>query len=302
MNFSIEQLQAFVAVYEERSFSKAAASLNKHRSTTGQVIVNLEDILAVELFERIGRTVEPTKEGKLLYHYAKIALEQSRVFDKIALSLSYGGLEEVTFAYPSVTPHRLLSSIRAKLAEDFPNLTVNFIVRNKAEIEQGMREGEIHFGLVMITKGKGIYSVDSTFLGHMEFLPFVKKGGELSKLPASDVLNALRTSRQFMLKSLSEEGFNEMLLLSAKHDEIEQLALIIKMIQDDLGWAWLPKVLTESQYITDNLQALDVDQLKNGIKFSFALWNPHSKQVIDVKSSIMSAVEEYIAHFNTLQS
>ncbi|NMO73522.1 hypothetical protein BCV02_14515 [Vibrio breoganii] len=122
------------------------------------------------------------------------------------------------------------------------------------------------------------------------------------RLPANEPLNALRTSRQFILKSLVAEGFKEKLLLSASHDEIEQLALIIKMIQDDLGWAWLPKVLTESQYITDNLQALDVDQLKNGIKFSFALWNPHSKQVIDVKSSIMSAVEDYIAHFQMIQS
>lgn len=175
MNFSIEQLLAFVTVYEERSFSKAAARLNKHRTTTGQVINNLEDVLAVELFERIGRTVEPTEDGKLLYHYAKSAIEQSRIFDNIALSLSYGGLESINFAYPSMTPHRLLSSIRAQLDQDFPNMKVNFLVRTKSQIEQGLACGDIHFGLVMIDKGKGMYSKDSTFIGHIEFLPFVKK-------------------------------------------------------------------------------------------------------------------------------
>ncbi|MEF1193146.1 LysR family transcriptional regulator, partial [Vibrio parahaemolyticus] len=68
MNFSLEQLLAFVAVYEQLSFSKAAVKLNKHRTTIGQVITNLEDLLAVTLFERVGRSVEPTEDARLLYH------------------------------------------------------------------------------------------------------------------------------------------------------------------------------------------------------------------------------------------
>lgn len=36
MNFSFEQLLAFVTVYEQLSFSKAAIKLNKHRTTIGR--------------------------------------------------------------------------------------------------------------------------------------------------------------------------------------------------------------------------------------------------------------------------
>ncbi|MDW1918453.1 LysR family transcriptional regulator, partial [Vibrio sp. Vb0349] len=57
MTFNFEQLLAFVTVYEELSFSKAAVKLNKHRTTTGQVISNLEDQLAITLFDRVGRSV-----------------------------------------------------------------------------------------------------------------------------------------------------------------------------------------------------------------------------------------------------
>ncbi|GAM59872.1 transcriptional regulators [Vibrio ishigakensis] len=124
MNFSFEQLLAFVTVYNERSFSKAAVKLNKHRTTIGQVVTNLEDQLAVSLFERIGRSVEPTEDGELLYHYAKQTIEQARTFDKVALSLSYGGLENITIAYSSVIPHRALSDIRLQLAKDFPMMRV----------------------------------------------------------------------------------------------------------------------------------------------------------------------------------
>ncbi|MET2949306.1 LysR family transcriptional regulator [Vibrio owensii] len=301
MSTSIEQLLAFVTVYEERSFSKAAAKLGKHRTTTGQVIANMEDILAVELFERIGRNVEPTEEGHLLYHYAKATIAQSETFDKIALSLAYGGLEGITFAHSSVVPHGMLATIRMQLANDFPNMKVNFLVKTKAEVEEGINNGDIHFGLVHIDHGKGMYGKDATFIGHMEFLPFVKKGSPLSQLPDDEVLNALRTTRQFVLRAFVHEGLKEKLIVSADNEEVDQLALTIKLIQCGLGWAWLPKVLSESQYVTENLQPLKPQELKHGLKFSFALWNPHSKQILEIKKSVLKAVDDYIDHIKGVQ-
>jgi DNA-binding transcriptional LysR family regulator len=302
MSFSIEQLLAFVTVYEERSFSKAAAKLNKHRTTTGQVIANLEDVLAVELFERIGRTVEPTEEGRLLYHYAKSTVDQSNIFDKIALSLSYGGLEGINFAYSSIIPHGALATIREQLAEDFPNMRVNFLVKTKEQIEEGLNNGDIHFGLVNADKGKGMYGKDATFLGHIEFLPFVKKGGALSQLSESQALSGLRTSRQFVLRAFVDEGLKEKVVVSPNNEEIDQLALVIKLVQSDLGWAWLPKVLSESEYVTENLEAIKLNELKHGLRFSISLWNPHSKQVLVIKKSITKAIDRYIEHFFHLQN
>ncbi|WP_394131728.1 LysR family transcriptional regulator [Shewanella maritima] len=302
MNFSIEQLLAFVTVYEERSFSKAAAKLNKHRTTTGQVIANLEDVLAVELFERIGRKVEPTEEGSLLYHYAKATIEQSNTFDKIALSLAYGAIEGITFAYSSVVPHGILSDIRQQLSQDFPNLRVNFVVKTKEQIEDGLESGEIQFGLVNSDKGKGMYGKDVTFIGHVEFLPFVKKGSAITKLPNSSILAALRTTRQFVLSAFIDEGLEDKVVMSANNEQVDQLALVIKLIQSDLGWAWLPKVMSESQYVTEHLEPVMFDELKHGIKLSFSLWNPHSQQILSIKKSIISAIDNYIIHFRDIQN
>lgn len=301
MSFSIEQLLAFVTVYEERSFSKAAAKLNKHRTTTGQVIANLEDVLAVNLFERIGKVVEPTEEGNLLYHYAKSTVDQSNIFDKIALSLSYGGLEGINFAYSSIVPHGALTVIREQLAKDFPYMRVNFFVKTKEQIEEGINNGDIHFGLVNVDKGKGMYGKGVTFLGHIEFLPFVKKGGALSQLPENQVLTGLRNTRQFVLRAFADEGLKEKLVVSPNNEEVDQLSLVIKMVQADLGWAWLPKVLSESEYVTENLETVKLDELKYGLRFSFSLWNPHSKQILTVKESIITAIDSYIKHFYRLQ-
>ncbi|PMH43819.1 LysR family transcriptional regulator [Vibrio sp. 10N.286.49.B3] len=301
MNFSLEQLLAFVSVYEQLSFSKAAVKLNKHRTTIGQVITNLEDQLAVKLFERIGRSVEATEDGHLLYHYAKQALEQARVFDKVALSLSYGGMENVTIAYSSILPHRILSDIRSQLAKDFPTMRVNFLVRTKSEIKKGLQSGEIHFGLVNIHESSAIHSFDASLLGHIEFVPFVQKGSELSKLSSSQALRGLRNSRQFVLRSLVDEGIKDKILVSAEHEEIDQLALIIRMVQEGLGWAMLPKILSESEYNIENIQVIKGDELKDGFKFAIALWCPHSKQISVVKQSILIALKNYIERFKKLQ-
>ncbi|MGI3061450.1 LysR family transcriptional regulator [Vibrio alginolyticus] len=293
MNFSFEQLLAFVTVYEQLSFSKAAVKLNKHRTTIGQVITNLEDQLAVNLFERVGRSVEPTEDGHLLYHYAKQTIEQARTFDKVALSLAYGGLENVSIAYSSAIPHRLLVLLRVQLAADFPMMRVNFYVRDRNEIREGLATGEYQFGIVNVHDSRAIHSLDATFLGHFEFVPFVQKGGELASVAPDRVLTALRNSKQFILRALIKEGMGEKIIVSSNHEEVDQLALIVKMVEAGLGWAILPRTFAHSEFSTHNIEPVDVSELLEGFKFGFGLWCQPSKQVGDIKNSIMKVVIEY---------
>ncbi|MDK9735678.1 LysR family transcriptional regulator [Vibrio sp. D404a] len=301
MNFSIEQLVTFVAVYEESSFSKAAASLNKHRTTASQVISNLEDLLAVTLFERDARSVRPTEEGELLYHYAKVAIEQTNIFDQIALSLASGRNETINFAYSSLIPHGALSQIRKQLAVDFPTLRVNYIVRNQQEIEDGIVNGEFHFGLVNVDRSRGVYNKDVTFVGNIQFLPFTKKGGTLTQVPKNRLAATMRTTRQFVLTSFIEEGLGKRVILSANNEQIDQMSLVIKLLQEDLGWAWLPRVLSESPYITEHLEPLQINEMKFGMRFGFSLWNPHTKHVLVIKNSVIKAIDDYIAKFDALE-
>ncbi|MGR4998808.1 LysR family transcriptional regulator [Vibrio celticus] len=295
MNFSIEQLLAFVTVYDQLSFSKAAVKLNKHRTTIGQVITNLEDQLAVSLFERVGRSVTPTEDGHHLYHYAKQTIEQARTFDKVALSLSYGGLESITFAYSNVVPHDLLLDIRKKLSGDFPMMRVNFLVRNKSDIKHGLQNGDYHFGLVNVHESRGIHSLDSSFLGHIEFLPFVKKNGKLASLDPDELFTALKSSKQFILRSLIEEGLSDKVTFSSDNEQVDQLGLVIKMVEAELGWALLPTTFSDNEFAYHDIEPIRASEMLSGLKFGFALWCPHSKQMEEVKRSMLSVIKGYTA-------
>ena len=71
---------------------------------------------------------------------------------------------------------------------------------------------------------------------------------------------------------------------------------MIKLVQSELVWAWLPNVLSESQYVTEHLEPIKLNELKQGLKFSYALC-PHSKLILAVKKSLLKAIDEYVKHF-----
>lgn len=66
----LKQLQFFAACVEEGSFSRAAEVLYTSQPNVSKVINELEREIGIKLFERGGRGVEPTSDGKSLYEYA----------------------------------------------------------------------------------------------------------------------------------------------------------------------------------------------------------------------------------------
>src|ERR1700710_2787281 len=64
-------LKAFVAVADQRSFTRAAAVLNRTQSAVSMQIKRLEDRLGVELFHRTKANVDLSSAGEGLLGYAR---------------------------------------------------------------------------------------------------------------------------------------------------------------------------------------------------------------------------------------
>jgi LysR family transcriptional regulator, cyn operon transcriptional activator len=71
----IKDLRFFIAVYDEKNFSRASESLGTVQSNVSTRIRDLEDFLGVELFDRQYRAVIPTPTAVALYGHAKELLE-----------------------------------------------------------------------------------------------------------------------------------------------------------------------------------------------------------------------------------
>src|SRR5271168_5489869 len=79
------QLETFLAVAEERSFSRAAARLHRTQPAVSQSIAKLEQELGEVLFERTSRDGTLTDAGEVLREYAQKLLNL-RVESTIALA------------------------------------------------------------------------------------------------------------------------------------------------------------------------------------------------------------------------
>ncbi len=67
----LSELQVFLAVVTERSFSKAAALLNRTQPAVSQSVRRLEEELGEQLFDRSARGGQLTKAGTVLLDYAR---------------------------------------------------------------------------------------------------------------------------------------------------------------------------------------------------------------------------------------
>lgn len=66
----IRNIKSFVKICESRSFSKAAIELGYSQSSVTMQIKQLENELQVQLFDRIGKTIQITDDGRKFLHFA----------------------------------------------------------------------------------------------------------------------------------------------------------------------------------------------------------------------------------------
>ncbi len=119
----LHQLETFLAVAEERSFSRAAARLHRTQPAVSQVIRKLEAAVGETLFDRAARDGSLTAAGVLLRDYALRLLalrrEASSALDELK-SLELGRLQLAANEY---TCMYLLPAIH-RYRREFPHITV----------------------------------------------------------------------------------------------------------------------------------------------------------------------------------
>jgi len=76
MNVSTRQLRAFIALAEQRNFTRAASLSNLSQPAFSALIRQLEEALGLRLFDRSTRSVELTPEGAEFEHSARRVLDE----------------------------------------------------------------------------------------------------------------------------------------------------------------------------------------------------------------------------------
>jgi len=145
---TVRQMAYWLAVVEEKSFTRAAARMHVSQPSLSQQVRALEEELGGDLLERLPRSVRLTPAGKVFLPHARIAVnstERAVRAAREALQLQTGELEISTVRSIAVG---LLPSLISAWRERFPGTFVRlheFTHRKLAE--DSVREGQSDFGI-----------------------------------------------------------------------------------------------------------------------------------------------------------
>jgi len=140
---TLTDLTAFLAVAENRSFSKAAGALGLSRSSLSHAIAALERRLGARLLNRTTRSVAPTEAGERLLGRLKPVLQDlDQAIDAVADDGGHpGGTLRINAAEE---PMRLLmDQVVSRFVERYPHVSLDLVVDGTLVdiVEQGFDAG-----------------------------------------------------------------------------------------------------------------------------------------------------------------
>jgi DNA-binding transcriptional LysR family regulator len=140
----LSQLETFLAVAEERSFSRAALRLHRTQPAVSQVIRKLEESVGESLFDRAARDGSLTAAGILLRDYALRLLALRREAASALGELKSLERGQLHLAANEYTCMYLLPAMHA-FRREFPhiNMTVHRMLASRIPEELNLRTFEI---------------------------------------------------------------------------------------------------------------------------------------------------------------
>ncbi|MCO4881081.1 MULTISPECIES: LysR family transcriptional regulator [Paraburkholderia] len=141
----LRQLRYFVAVAEERNFTRAAERLNMTQPPLSRQIQQIEDMVGLALFERGARPLKLTEAGRVFYAQARRLLEESDELLPLTRRLAQLAERIVIGFVPSTLYGPLPDVIRA-FREAAPLIQISLIEMFTIEQLSALKGGRIDVG------------------------------------------------------------------------------------------------------------------------------------------------------------
>jgi DNA-binding transcriptional LysR family regulator len=144
----IHQLKIFTSVYKNKSFTRASEELHISQPTISEHIKNLEADLGVRLFDRLGRSILPTREAEILYPKALQLLEDlENIQDEVSATGS-GVKGRILFGASTIPGAYILPPIAYTFKQQFPDTSFEILIEDSKKITEMVLNHDLLCGLV----------------------------------------------------------------------------------------------------------------------------------------------------------
>lgn len=145
---TFDQLSIFVAVAERQHLTQAAEALNLTPSAVSAAIRTLEANHNVLLFDRIGRGIELTREGRAFLGRARAVLAEAQSARHLLRELGGMGAGKLDIHASQTIASYWLPARLVRFHEANPGVEVSLRVGNTQEVADAVLDGRAEIGFV----------------------------------------------------------------------------------------------------------------------------------------------------------
>lgn len=186
MNITFRQIRYFIAVAEARSVSSGASAVGISQSAVTDAIRTLEMETGVTLFYRHPKGVTLTREGhKFLRHSRSIINSVADLASEVGQD-SITPTGSVRIGVTPVVTGYFLSDLLSRFRRMFPHISVTLVEDKRDYIEHLLVNGEIDFGLLIVSNLAQRSAIDDEVLLRSECRAWLAPWHPLSE---ADVLS-----------------------------------------------------------------------------------------------------------------
>src|SRR6266852_4646206 len=174
----LASLRIFLAVAEERSFSRAAAKVHRTQPAVSQAVRRLEVDLGEELFDRSSKSGTLTDAGRVLQNYGQRLVRLAEETESAMRELRDLRRGRVVIGVNEAAIHTLLPLI-ARFRERYPDIAIDVRRVPARQIAVEVQQGSLDFGaLTFHPAEEGLLEVP---VGSDELVLLVSPTHELAK-------------------------------------------------------------------------------------------------------------------------
>ncbi|CAN7375047.1 LysR family transcriptional regulator [Acidovorax delafieldii] len=293
----LRQLEYFVAVTEQGSFSRAAASLNLAQPSVSRQVALLEEELGQRLLERTGRGVTPTPAGHALLAHARVMLNAASQALSDLKEMHAEPVGRVVVGLPNRVAMGLSVALMKEFRQRFPNALLSIVEGLSLSLREGMIAGRIDLGLLfdpaptpllsyeqlmrermMLVAPKAYRLPELVALSTLANFPLVLPG---SHNPIRTLVDAVLLPRRIVLNVVAEVGAvhtaltvveeglacsilpDSALHLSRRPDEIQAAPIGPPAIRNQLVLA-IPRARPATRLVAETAKLLRELDFRNG--------------------------------------
>lgn len=243
MAITLRQIQAFLAVSEHGTFTKAAQRMNVAQPALSQLVRDLEQEVGIRLLDRTTRRVDMTEAGREFQGSAmKIALELDTAIEN-ATHLAERKRGRIIVAAPPLLAAVILPPTIVALNETYPGLQVSVIDARNELIIEAVRYGKADCGVGTFAALED--DIERNPLARDRLMLFSRKDSMYANKTSVSWRDLedqpfVTLTRDSGIRLLVEIGFEQAQVALKPNYEVAQITTVLALVEAGLGVAVLP--------------------------------------------------------------